>query len=255
MRSRELWIILGLFVAGHTGAETLATVNGVKISSEMVQEALKSQPDLAKQPDAQNKALDKLISGELLVQEARKEKLDRTAEVKKQIHEATRQIMGNAAINHYLATHPVTEDEIKSRYETWVKDQGLEYHTRHILVMDEDDARAIRARIKNADDFTEEARQHSIDKMNAGKGGDLGWLAAAKLVKPYVDAVSKLKKDEISEPVKTFYGWHIIQLLDTRKGKVPDLKESRQLMIQQLADERIAQYVAELRDRTKITRP
>lgn len=246
---------LGFLISGWAYADTVATVNGAPIDRSEVQELIKSQNGLKDQKDPEQAALDRLIGDELLFQDARKEKLDQEPEVKRRIEESTRQILSVAALNRYLKSHPITEKEIKSHYEAWAENYGPDYRTRHILVMSESEAREIRLRIKNSDDFAREAKLHSLDTAHAKNGGDIGWLNSANMAPAYLDAVRSMKKGAISQPVKTFYGWHIIQLVDSRKGVAPELKDVRQLMIQQLAKKAMDDYLAQLRSRARITRP
>src|SRR5574340_1380993 len=254
---RSQLVCLGLaLVACESAAETLATVNGVPVDRELVQQELKAKSELARQPDADKAMLEKLIAGELLIQDAKANKLDQDDRVKQELAGLSRQVLANAAVNRYLEKHPVSDEEIKSRYEELAKANANEYHARHILVKTEKEAAEIRARIKGSDDFAEQATQHSLDAGNAKLGGDLGWFAPSQLVKPFSEAMTKLQKGEISRPVQTQFGWHVIELLDVRpNSKVPTLEETREYIAKTLASERVDQYIVELRAKAKITRP
>lgn len=111
--------------------------------------------------------------------------------------------------------------------------KGLDSHTitntkvRHILIktndlIDDEEAKkrllALKARIMDGDDFAALARAHSDDKGSALKGGSLDWVGPQDLVKPFEDAMEKLEINELSEPIQTQFGWHLIQVLD-RKTK------------------------------------
>ena len=84
---------------------------------------------------------------------------------------------------------------------------------RHILLDSRDQARLVRERIKSGKSFEEMAREHS-EGPTAEKGGDLGWFARGKMVEPFEEAAFDLDVGEISEPVKTEFGWHIIKKED-----------------------------------------
>ncbi|MGR8933623.1 MAG: peptidylprolyl isomerase [Gammaproteobacteria bacterium] len=95
-------------------------------------------------------------------------------------------------------------------------------HVRHILIktnelVDDNEAQKrlhnLRERILQGDDFAELARAHSDDKVSALKGGDLGWVAPGSLVPPFEEAMEQLALKELSEPVQTQFGWHLIQVL------------------------------------------
>lgn len=102
---------------------------------------------------------------------------------------------------------------------------GKEYKARHILVKSEDEAKAILADLKKGKKFDDIAKAKSTDKGSAINGGDLGWSTPANYVKEFGEALAKLPKGKISDPVKTQFGWHIIKLDDQREAKGPSLKK------------------------------
>lgn len=107
----------------------------------------------------------------------------------------------------------VTDKELKDAYNN-VKP---EIKARHILVADEKTAKEVIAKLNKGEDFAKLAKQYSKDTGSAQKGGDLGWFGAGKMVAEFENAAYALKKNEISGPVKTQYGYHIIQLLDKKQ--------------------------------------
>ncbi|KMY49014.1 peptidylprolyl isomerase [Peribacillus loiseleuriae] len=114
-----------------------------------------------------------------------------------------------------LASVKVTEKEMKEYYDN----QKPEIHARHILVKDETTAKEVKEKLKNGEDFAKLAKEYSTDTGSAEKGGDLGWFGQGAMVAEFENAAYTLKKDEISEPVKSQYGFHIIQLLDKKEKK------------------------------------
>ncbi|MDO9191142.1 MAG: peptidylprolyl isomerase [Sulfurimicrobium sp.] len=254
---RLQWIlIVGLMAAPlHGFAETLATVNGVPVTREVVNTELKSNPAFANQPGAEKVALEKMIAGELLVQEARKQKLDRSREVKQELENVTRKILANAAVNRYLSEHPVSEEEIQARYDGFIKNNPIQYHIRHIMVKTEAEAKDIRNAIKNSNDFAEQAKQHSIDTESGKQGGDLGWFIPDQAAKSLADTFSKMEKGEISQPVQTQNGWHLVELVESQPSKLPSLQQTREAIAKELASKRIEKFVGELHKKAKISRP
>ncbi len=122
--------------------------------------------------------------------------------------------------------------------------KGLDNHiitntnVRHILIktnelINDEEAQkrllALKARIADGDDFEDLARAHSDDKGSALKGGSLGWVGPGDLVKPFEEAMGKLNINEISEPVQTQFGWHLIQVLD-RKNKDNSEEQKKNLV-------------------------
>ena len=84
----------------------------------------------------------------------------------------------------------------------------------HILVQKQSEAKVILERLKKGESFANLARELSIDKGSAKRGGDLGYFGRGMMVRPFEDAAFKLEKGEMSEPVKTEFGYHIIKRLD-----------------------------------------
>lgn len=249
-------LVIGLGLAPLNGlAETLATVNGIPVTRDVVYKEIESNPDWASQPKAEKIVLDKMIAGELLVQDAKKHKLDQSNEVKQEIRDVTRKILANAAVNRYLSTHPVTADEIRARYDSFVKNNQTQYHIRHILVKTEAEAKEIRNAITNSDEFAQQAKLRSIDMESAKQGGDLGWLIPDQMVKPLVDVSEKLSKGEISPPVKTQNDWRIIELVGSQPAKLPSFEQSHEAIAKELSNKRIEQFVGDLHQKAKITRP
>lgn len=109
----------------------------------------------------------------------------------------------------------VTEKELKDYY----KNYKPKIRASHILVKDEKTAKEIKAKLDKGEDFAKLAKQYSQDPGSASNGGDLGWFGPGKMVKEFEDAAYKLKVGEISDPVKTEYGYHIIKVTDKEEKK------------------------------------
>jgi len=130
----------------------------------------------------------------------------------------------------------ITPDEIKKEYDKEIAAMPNvdEIHARHILVSSEDDAKAIKAQLDGGADFAAIAKEKSIEPGAKDSGGDLGYFTQDKMVKPFADAAFALKVNEISAPVQTQFGWHIIQVLDRRPAAKPTLEQLTQQIGQQL---------------------
>ncbi|GAB1476038.1 peptidylprolyl isomerase [Bacillota bacterium] len=149
----------------------------------------------------------------------------------------------------------VTEEEAKAYYEDnpdkFVID---EVTANHILVKEEDLAKEVLAELREGADFGALAKEHSIDG-SAANGGSLGTFGRGAMVKEFEDAAFALKPGEISEVVKSQFGYHIIQLLDKKQGK-ESYEDARQTILDSLNDEAVrnayTEKITQLREKYKV---
>lgn len=132
------------------------------------------------------------------------------------------------------------EADMKKHYEANKKSfmTSDEIKGRHILVKKEDEAKSILAQLQKGGDFAALAKKHSIDESNKSAGGDLGWFAQGMMVPEFNDVAFKLKINDYSQPVKTQFGYHIIQVQDKRPAKQKTYEESKQLIAQIMRSEK-----------------
>lgn len=237
-------------------AQNLATVNGKPVPSSRADAMIKQMATQGQQDTPQLRAMvkEELINREILIQEADKQGLANTADVKNQIDIARQSIVIRALVTDYLKKHPVTDAEIKAEYDRFKAQAGdKEYHARHILVEKEDDAKAIIAKLKAGAKFEDLAKQ-SKDTGSAANGGDLDWASPASFVKEFSTAMTGLSKGQITEtPVKTQFGYHVIRLDDVRPAKVPTLEEVKPQIAESLQQKKLQAYQRELRAKAKIS--
>ncbi len=231
------------------------TVNGVAVSQNlanvfMAEQKAQGAPD---SPELKNAVREELIRRELLLQEAKKAGLDKKPEVAAQADAARQAFFVRAYIQEFVKKNPVSDAQLKADYDK-IKGQlgNTEYKTRHILVKNEDDAKAIIANLKKGAKFEELATQ-SVDPGSKDNGGDLGWASAGNFVKPFSDALTGLNKGKYTEtPVKTDFGYHVILLEDTRPLNVPPFEELKPRLTQQAQAQQINKMVEGLRAKAKI---
>lgn len=232
-----------------------STVNGKPISQNqidffMAAQKAQGRPD---SPELRNAVREEVIRREVLFQEAQKQGLDKKADNQVKMDLARQGVLINAYIEGYVKAHQITEDTLKKEYETVKQQLGdKEYNVRHILVDSEDDAKAIIAKLKAGDMFDTLAAQ-SKDPGSKDKGGSLGWSVPSTYVKPFADALQKLNKGQYTEtPVKSDFGWHVIQLDDTRSLKLPGYDEAKPQILQRLQQQLVEKQVMELRSKAKV---
>ena len=147
----------------------------------------------------------------------------------------------------------VSDAEIQAEYDKFkAQASGTEYRVRHILVEKEDEAKAIIAQLKAGAKFEDLAKKNSKDPGSAENGGDLDFANAGAYVPEFSQAMTKLKKGAYTDvPVKTQFGYHIIQLEDTREAKFPPLADVKPQIQQRLAQQKAAAFRDELRAKAK----
>ena len=166
----------------------------------------------------------------------------------------------SAVLRSASGFHVVKLVDERNRNQPTVVDQT---HARHILIKvneqtSEADAKTkidrLRERLVGGANFEELARANSEDASNA-RGGDLGWLSAGDTVPDFEHAMDRLAVNEISQPVRTPFGWHLIQVLERRKQDVTQQRrrdEARKAIRQRKSDEQFEEFVRQLRDRTYV---
>lgn len=242
-----------------TASKAVVSVNGTAIPQERIdffvkQTTSRGQPDT---PELRNAVTNELISRELMAQEASKKGLDKDPEVTAQAELAKQTVLVGAFIQDYLKANPVTDEIIKAEYEKLKAQIGTkEYKVRHILVEKEAEAKEIIAQLKKGAKFDKLATEKSHDTGSKARGGDLNWITPSNVVKPFGEAMLKLKKGQFTqEPVESQFGWHVIKLEDERDVKAPTLDEVKPQLAQRLQQEQIQKGIADLRAKAKIVAP
>ncbi|MEO8757413.1 MAG: peptidylprolyl isomerase [Devosia sp.] len=230
--------------AAPTANSVVATVGGEDITeADLAFAAEDLGQDLQQVPQDQIRAvlLAQMIDLKLMAQAGHAAKLEDSDLYKQRISYLTDRAL-RRAFTKQSVSDAITQDQIKAEYDKQVAalPSAEEIHARHILVSSEDDAKAIKAQLDGGADFAALAKEKSIEPGAKDSGGDLGYFTQDKMVKPFGDAAFALKVNEISQPVQTQFGWHIIQVLDRRPAAKPTLESMTQKIGQSL-------YVAKYR--------
>jgi len=202
-----------------------------------------------------NNVLRGVASERVLAKEAEKAGIQNSEEVKERIAAAERQVV----IREFLkqkTDSAITDDKLKAAYQDQLKTMGDgkdEVHARHILVKTETEAKDIEKKLKKGADFETLAKEKSQDKASGAAGGDLGYFTADKMVPEFAKAAFALKKGEVSAPVKTDFGWHIIKVEDRRKSTPPTFDQEKDALRQDLGNKAVSEYVDNLMKGVKIT--
>ena len=242
--------------AAAKGEPPIATVNGVAVPRARA-EALMNQQKARGAPDNEQvraQVRDELVNREVLMQEAQKSGVAKSAEVAGQLDLARQEIVISAYLREWVRKHPVSDAEVQKEYDRVRSEQGdKEYRARHILVETEDQAKAVIADLKKGGKFEELAAKNSKDPGSKDRGGDLDWHGPNDFDRTFSEAMMKLEKGKFTDtPVRTRFGFHIIQLDDVRTGRFPSFTEVKPRIQQQLTQQRIDELVKGLRGKAKV---
>jgi peptidyl-prolyl cis-trans isomerase C len=234
----------------------VATVNGVVIPRQRADFIVRQQAQRGAQDSDQLRARvrEVLINNEVIAQEANRTGVAKKADVQMQLEMARQEILVNSYVNEYIAKNPITDAEIQTEYERAKSQTGsTEYKARHILVDSEDEAKRLIAELKKGGKFDELAKANSKDTGSKERGGDLDWQIPSVFDKTFADAMVKLEKGKLTDaPVRTRFGYHIIQVEDTRPVKIPPLADVKPQIQQRLAQVKVDKLVSDLRAKAKV---
>ncbi|GAC1348347.1 MAG: peptidylprolyl isomerase [Acetobacteraceae bacterium] len=191
--------------------------------------------------------LDQMVDRRVIVQAARKQGLQTDPAVQRSIARATDTALQNALLTREIAP-TLTDDAVKARYDRDAAHKAGEEEVRasHILVADEDKAKAIIAELKGGASFADLAKKNSTDPSAAQNAGDLGFFKKTDMLPEFSEAAFALKPGEITpSPVHTRFGWHVIKLEERRTAAPPTLEQSRDEIRQQLIQEGVARVLAD----------
>jgi peptidyl-prolyl cis-trans isomerase C len=234
----------------------IATVNGANISKDFFEQYIKAISGKASgdlSPEQRGQALENLIRAQVVGQQAVKDGIDRAPDTAALLELTRLNVLQQAVAEKYLKDRKPTETELRAEYETQVGQLGKqEYHAKHILVATEPFAQKVVERLQKGEKFEDVAKHESMDPSK-DNGGDLGWFTPDKMVKPFADAVLSLKPGEYThKPVQTQYGWHVIELVETRDLQPPAYDNVRQRLEQVVQAKKVKAYTDDLMRNAKI---
>ena len=248
---------LSTLAAAPANAKVLATVNGTEITDDDVRIATQDLgPTLPQQLKGQARdayVLDYLIDLKLAAAQGAKDGDADTADFARQMAYYRDKTLMEGVLGK-VAKDAATDANEKKVYEDVASKQKpeTEYHARHILVPTEAEAKAALARVKAGEDFAKVADELSKDP--GSQGGDLGWFTKDKMVPEFAEATSKLDKGQVSDPVKSEFGWHIIKLEDKREKAFPPFDAVKDQVSRYVIQKAQSDEIMKLREAAKIER-
>ena len=198
-----------------------------------------------------NGILDQLIQQQILA--------DALTEVPSRVNYAVqnerRSLMAGEVITD-ITDGAATDEAIQAAYEARFANEipATEYNASHLLVGTEKEALAAKARVTAGEEFADVARNMSTGPTGPN-GGNLGWFGAGQMVPAFEEATIALSVGDVSDPVETQFGWHVVTLLETRNKDIPTLQEVRQELFGEIQEAAIQARLTELTDAATIVRP
>ncbi|MCM3782182.1 peptidylprolyl isomerase [Neobacillus mesonae] len=270
-------IIVLVYPPFEGGKEPVASVNGTDISKDDLYNKLVSLGG--------ESTLNNMITMELIDQKAAEANVSVTEEeVNNEIESLKTQYGGEDAFNMVLAQSGMTIDDLKENTEvqvqirkilepqTTVTDEEIssyyeenkasyatpeQVRASHILVETKEEADAIKKELDEGADFAALATEKSIDTGSAANGGDLGFFGEGEMVEPFEKAVFAMQIDDISEPVQSDYGYHLIMKTDYKEATNPTLEDKKEEIRKTLVDQQVGElstnWMTELRSNATIT--
>lgn len=236
-------------------AAVLAKVNGQAITDVDLKIA---EQDLGPRIPRQLKGkardsyvLDYLIDAALVAQKAEAEKLDKTANFPRKLAYYREKLLMDALLTK-VGKDAATDAAMKKVYEAAAarhKPQ-VEIHARHILVPTKAQAEKVLKELKSGESFSKVEK--AVSKTPGAGGGDLGWFTKNRMVPAFADAAFKLKIGQYSDPVKTPFGWHIIQVEGRRETKFPPFDKVKGQVFRFVAQRAQNRMIAQLRKTAKV---
>lgn len=227
----------------------VATVNGLTISRAQI---LAANPAAVSNPAQFQQTLQQFINTVLLYQTALRDKLDENPAVKNTIDAQRQQVLVNAAESAWFEKHPITDADIKARYDQLIKTLPEEqWRLREIIVTDRTQADAVLRALKSGARFSDLAAEYP-DSPNSALGGEIGWVNPNQLPASIEQALKNLKPGQVTGPIILPQGLAIVQMLARRPAEAPSLDAAQSQVLQQLRNESLLRYLDTLRKDAKI---
>ncbi|GBE36325.1 putative peptidyl-prolyl cis-trans isomerase Cbf2 precursor [bacterium BMS3Bbin07] len=270
MKTLAKFFLILLVIAGCTKtpveskapADYIAKVDGAYIMGKDLKKQFNALPDFMKtiynNAEGKKKLADELVKKELIYLEAKKQGLEQSPEYLEKLKEFQKLSLISMLLTKEIEEKAkVTEEDVKKYYDTHPDEFSTDRaRASHILVSTKEEADSLLKKLKAGEDFAALAKKNSIDKGSAAKGGDLGFFGRGQMVPEFEKTVFSMKKGEISEPVKTQFGYHIIKLTDLEKGEKAGFDKVKESLSKKLLTEKrraaFDSYIEKLKNSYKV---
>lgn len=204
-------------------------------------------------PVMQENLAKNIVSRRILIGEAQAAGIQNDPEVQSRLKLVEQQILLDAYIRRQ-ARASLSDDKLRALYEERVRESSgkEEIRARHILVETREQADDVVRKLKGGADFAQLAQERSKDQGSGASGGDLGYFTREQMVKEFADAAFNLQPGQVSDPVKTEFGWHVIKIEDRRPMAAPDFETMKPQLQSELEATVLTDYMNSVIDRAQI---
>lgn len=239
-------------VVATVGGQTITEAD-LAFAAEDLQQELSQMPPQERRPFL----VTVLIDMKVMANAAREQQMDQSEIFKRRLDYLEERALRRAYFAEQIATE-VTPAAVQAAYDEMVAEfePQEEVHARHVLVATEEEAQAVKAELDAGADFEELAKEKSVDPSAQQNGGDLGFFSRGMMVGPFEDAAFALTEPgQISEPVQSDFGWHVIQLVAERQSAPPAFEQVGQQLQQQVMFRTFEERLAGLKEGVAIEIP
>lgn len=229
-------------------------VNGQDVSSNEIQRMWEGLFPAGEAPafdtvkaDMRERILRAVMAEKILYTEATKQGVDKSEKLQRELEEVKRKLVVRTFLDSKTADM-ITDADLKKEYDAMIANtkDDKEVRARHILLSGEAEAKDAKKQLDSGKKFEDVARDFSKDSVSAKQGGDLGYFTKDKMVKEFADAAFAMKKGEVSGPVKSGFGWHIIKVEDVRKVTAPTFNQVKDQIRGKLQEKKLNDYIGGL---------
>ena len=265
--SKHFWIFNLLFLVlsfallsceGEKQGNVIARVNNQKLTQEDIEKEIPPETKEKVTLGQKREYVRRWIINELLYQEAKKSGIDQQEDIKRKIEQITKDfVVTNFLEKEFADSFLVPPEEIKKYYqenkEKFLREED-EIRASHILLKTREDAEMVRTKLVFRADFSRLARETSLDPETKFRGGDLGYFTRSMMRPEISDAAFKLNVGNISKPIETEWGFHVLKITDKKeKGSIRELWEVESLIANILSGQKrkevVDRYIQKLEEK------
>jgi peptidyl-prolyl cis-trans isomerase C len=236
--------------------EVLAVINGEPLTQLHYDQFIEQYSPQVRSMAEQDKGrfMRELVLQELLAQEGKRQQIDQDPEVQIRLQTQMNTTIARAVVQKSVENDSgITDAKLKAHYDANKSNykEGETITASHILVKTEPEAEALLEELKGGKDFAELAKEKSTGP-SAPQGGDLGSFGRGRMVPDFEQAAFALKAGEVSQPVKTRFGWHVIKVTEHTEGKQQDFEQAKEEIRKALVTEYIQEMIQALQNKAAI---